>query len=484
MICSNCNTMNADGLKFCGNCGAPLGMAQPGPQTQQAQGQPQMQPGYGQQMQPGYAPPAGNGKGGGGLKAVLIAVCALLAVAVVALALVLTGVIGPKNSDDGKTDVASSEQSTSRSDSKKSGSKKTGTTETTQETDTDDKPEQSSVPEPYRQVLQLFRDALDGKDVTGNVSADDYLSYEFTSCMYDLSYAADMYDEEDGGYGYMLADLDKNGVEELLIGRNEAYTSVHTEAQQTSSSVIAVFTLSDGEDVQAIPVLFGFLRSTYYLTKDNTFAHYGSMGAMDAYAGEWALDHTDIVQQGDGVRVYADFESDDYEAAFYRISPGADLYGFDETNRITEEEYDAYLERLEGKHTAVSFQKIESSYGVEAWTFSPGAGKNDQHASGGGLGAAFDGQYQNMYAGVVSNIWEQSTGRVFTFGIDDASFSADAFYDAGTGRLTFDGAIDYASDTRVSGYAELEGNTLRVTFTDSDNEYIAAGDVYTLDRVE
>ena len=41
MICSNCNTMNADGMKFCGNCGAPLG---------------------------------NNNKGGGGLKIALIAV--------------------------------------------------------------------------------------------------------------------------------------------------------------------------------------------------------------------------------------------------------------------------------------------------------------------------------------------------------------------------------------------------------------------------
>ena len=23
MVCSNCNTINADGVKFCGNCGAP-----------------------------------------------------------------------------------------------------------------------------------------------------------------------------------------------------------------------------------------------------------------------------------------------------------------------------------------------------------------------------------------------------------------------------------------------------------------------------
>lgn len=37
MICAQCNTMNADGVQFCGNCGAPLGIMQPGPQTQQPQ---------------------------------------------------------------------------------------------------------------------------------------------------------------------------------------------------------------------------------------------------------------------------------------------------------------------------------------------------------------------------------------------------------------------------------------------------------------
>ena len=41
MYCSNCNTMNADGVRFCSNCGAPLGTAQPGPRIQQ----PQMQHG-------------------------------------------------------------------------------------------------------------------------------------------------------------------------------------------------------------------------------------------------------------------------------------------------------------------------------------------------------------------------------------------------------------------------------------------------------
>ncbi|MBQ4417966.1 MAG: zinc-ribbon domain-containing protein, partial [Butyrivibrio sp.] len=140
MICSNCNTMNADGVKFCGNCGAPLGSAQPGPQTQQggmqyrqppqqAQGQPQMQPGYGPQMQPGYAPPAGNNnKGGGGLKIALIAVCSLLAVAVVVLALVLTGVIGGDKSGSGKSDVVSSNKTSTRPGRNKSGNSGTGDT--------------------------------------------------------------------------------------------------------------------------------------------------------------------------------------------------------------------------------------------------------------------------------------------------------------------------------------------------------------------
>ncbi|MBR0093582.1 MAG: zinc ribbon domain-containing protein [Lachnospiraceae bacterium] len=46
MICSNCNTMNADGMKFCSNCGAPLGSVRPVPQmTQPRMTQPQMRRG-------------------------------------------------------------------------------------------------------------------------------------------------------------------------------------------------------------------------------------------------------------------------------------------------------------------------------------------------------------------------------------------------------------------------------------------------------
>ena len=137
MFCQRCNTMNADGIRFCGNCGAPLGAAQQqftqSGQPQMQPGQPQMQPGQPQmqmqyqqpQMQPGYgqptpqpAPPAGdpgNGggkKGGSGLKVALIAVCALLVVAVVVLVLVLTGVIGGKRSSG--SNAARSGSSTTR----------------------------------------------------------------------------------------------------------------------------------------------------------------------------------------------------------------------------------------------------------------------------------------------------------------------------------------------------------------------------------
>ena len=199
---------------------------------------------------------------------------------------------------------------------------------------TTDGPDAQSPVEPYKQVLQLFRDALDGKDVTEGIPEDAWLSYEYTSCMYELSYAAELLDETDGGYGYALTDLDGNGVEELLIGRNASASQTDAGSWPSSTSVVAVFTLSDGEEIQAIPILFGWARSSYYLTKNNTFAHYGSMGAMDGYAGEWAVDYAAIRQQGTGVRIYTDPESDD--AAFYRLRPEADLYAFDEMERISE----------------------------------------------------------------------------------------------------------------------------------------------------
>lgn len=78
-------------------------------------------------------------------------------------------------------------------------------------------------------------------------------------------------------------------------------------------------------------------------------------------------------------------------------------------------------------------------------------------------------------------ILTRNTGIVFSFGIKDASFQGDTSYERGV--LDFY-VVDYSTDASVTGYVEKDGDGIRVTFTGSDSEWISAGDVYTLDKVD
>ena len=379
------------------------------------------------------------------------------------------------------------------------GGKKPGRTSTRSGREEDpagasgDLTDESALTTPYKQVLQLFRDALDGKDVAGNMLTEAWLSYEYICCMDELTYAAKLYDEPDGGYGYALTDLDGNGVKELLIGRNENVTQTETGDRPSSVSVIAVFTLSDGEEVQAVPVLFGWARSCYYLTKNNTFAHYGSMGAMDGYAGEWEVDYAAVRQKDAGVRICTDPESGDYDAAFYRLRPGADLYEFDEADRITEEEYDAYLERLQADLTTIPLQTIESSYGVPAWT---------HPATVAGDGAGGDRRDAKTFAETDAyflGTWDCTTDPGSTLVISPANKQAGGYFldfffyritDAtGFANITKDGLSINQGQCGLSAEgternASVKGELVRTptgftyTITESEAPYLQAGKSY------
>ena len=213
----------------------------------------------------------------------------------------------------------------------------------------------------YAGVLQIFRDALDGKDFTYAVREDDPLSYELSCCLADLSYAEELYGAKDGGYGYVLRDMDMDqyGTKELVIGRNTTGDAdAQTESAPSAAEIIAVYTMRDGK---AEPVFFGWSRSSYYLKANGFFAHYGSMGATDGYAGEWAIDGTNIVQQGFGVRLYDDGTSG--ENIYYTLRPGMDLYNLGAADRISQTEYNAYLNRLYADVITLDFQPITAGSG-------------------------------------------------------------------------------------------------------------------------
>ena len=108
MICPKCHSINADGMRFCGNCGTALSVARP---TQQMP-----QPQYGQQSPSAGAGAGGQGRGGKGLVIALVAGVATLVVVVAVLAVMLLrrsasgpdvpydgGSYGTRNADTGKT---------------------------------------------------------------------------------------------------------------------------------------------------------------------------------------------------------------------------------------------------------------------------------------------------------------------------------------------------------------------------------------------
>ncbi|MBR0172317.1 MAG: hypothetical protein IJQ21_05960, partial [Lachnospiraceae bacterium] len=97
----------------------------------------------------------------------------------------------------------------------------------------------------------------------------------------------------------------------------------------------------------------------------------------------------------------------------------------------------------------------------------------------------FGGWYENIYAGVTVNIWDQMTGIEFAFSEEDNSLICSCEYDGEKNRLVFDGT-DYATDDRAtaSGYVERIDDGIKVTFTSSSVKWIESGASYTLQQTE
>ena len=106
MICPKCNVMNAEGVRFCGNCGRALSVAPPQqpPMQGTSQGMYQQQP-YQQSQMPLYGNGSGGKKSGKGLIIGLVAGAAILVVVVAVLVVMLLrggGTSGEGNTGDGK----------------------------------------------------------------------------------------------------------------------------------------------------------------------------------------------------------------------------------------------------------------------------------------------------------------------------------------------------------------------------------------------
>jgi len=128
--------------------------------------------------------------------------------------------------------------------------------------------------EMYRDVLDRFCGLItDGAEECGEFGGDIGVM-ELTMSM--------TTDEALQSVGYCIADVNEDGVKELLIGS----TGVEGNGQ-----LYAVYTCVDGVPTCAMQ---GWARSRYYLLEDGGFLYEGSSGAAESAAGECVLSGSGI----------------------------------------------------------------------------------------------------------------------------------------------------------------------------------------------
>ena len=146
--------------------------------------------------------------------------------------------------------------------------------------------ENYEIPEAYTQVLDAYAKLLLGTgeitEKTGPVginSAIDLLS---------ALDGADMAAEAPYRCGYLLKDLNDDGVPELLIGEISAAGKYEQEngVSYSGSIVQAVYTLADGE---ALNILEGWGRNRYDWTDDGHFFNRASSGAAHYILADYKL---------------------------------------------------------------------------------------------------------------------------------------------------------------------------------------------------
>ena len=146
--------------------------------------------------------------------------------------------------------------------------------------------ENYEIPEAYTEVLDAYAKLLLGTgeitEMTGPVginSAIDLLS---------ALDGADMAAEAPYRCGYLLKDLNDDGVPELLIGEISSAGKYEQEngVSYSGSIVQAVYTLADGE---ALNILEGWGRNRYDWTDDGHFFNRASSGAAHYIFADYKL---------------------------------------------------------------------------------------------------------------------------------------------------------------------------------------------------
>ncbi len=175
----------------------------------------------------------------------------------------------------------------------------------------------SEVSIAYEGIIDMLRAVRSG-------DADDDAIFDFTAVL-----SPDfMYVPEDESVYYTMIDVDRNGVDELLVYTHQ----IGTDGTETPV-IYDAYTYRDGEPVHFIE---GGVRNSYYLASDGTFYNMGSGGA--AYTGFANYSYAD----GELTLTDCYFTDDSTgEVCWYQSNVG--LWSDDKTE-ATEEEAMAFFE--------------------------------------------------------------------------------------------------------------------------------------------
>ena len=160
------------------------------------------------------------------------------------------------------------------------------------------------------------------------VAGADPNSFDYSKDTYSVLTSYDLVEGQPVMYGYLLRDVDGNGVPELLVGNMAA---------DDGGIVHAMFTLVDNEPTF---VLYSWARNRYYLTDSGEVYNAGSSGAMDSEYYVCSLSGTILKP------LYGCFTSDEGGyGGFYTVS-GGDRYS-GSAREVSQEEFSRTLETME-----------------------------------------------------------------------------------------------------------------------------------------
>lgn len=149
------------------------------------------------------------------------------------------------------------------------------------ETETEPEATETEIPASYSEILDAYAQAA-AEWWNGATLAENGMNYV----------AADIFgDNSRENLGYLISDLDGDGVQELIIGATEVVTD-----EFYGRLMLELYTL--GSDGSAVNLFSATERSRYYSLGDNRFAYHGANSAFESVDTTVALENGSLTDLG------------------------------------------------------------------------------------------------------------------------------------------------------------------------------------------